>query len=103
MNFVAPEPPLMSAPAIAAANDPSFQRGDLLVSETRACTGLLADNFLDMAHFPFTHVGTFGAGEAREVPNYTVTSSGYSFEAVYEHDFAHREDPRVVAGLRPLI
>ena len=103
MIFVAPDAPLTSAPTIASANDPSFQRGDLPVIETRASAGLLADNFLDMAHFPFIHAGTFGAGEAREVPNYTVTRTGYTFEAVYEHDFAHREDPGVAAGIRPLI
>jgi phenylpropionate dioxygenase-like ring-hydroxylating dioxygenase large terminal subunit len=56
-----------------------------------------------MAHFPFVHAGTFGAGEAREVPNYSVTRDGFSFEAVYEHDFAHREDPGVAAGIRPLL
>jgi vanillate O-demethylase monooxygenase subunit len=103
MIFVAPEPPLTSAPTIASASDPSFQRGDLPVIETRACACLLADNFLDMAHFPFVHGGTFGAGEAREVPNYAVTRNGYTFEAVYEHDFAHREDPGVAEGIRPLI
>ena len=103
MIFVAPDSPLTPVPTVLAASDPSFQRGDLPVIETRASAGLLADNFLDMAHFPFVHAGTFGAGEAREVPNYTVTRSGYTFEAVYEHDFAHREDPGVVEGVRPLI
>lgn len=103
MIFVAPDSPLTDEPTIDSASDPSFQRGDLPVIETRACAGVLADNFLDMAHFPFVHAGTFGAGEAREVPNYSVTRSGYAFEAVYLHDFAHREDPGVAQGIRPLI
>src|SRR5665213_143237 len=102
MVFVAPETPLTPVPTISAASDPSFDKGDLPVIETRGSAGLLADNFLDMAHFPFIHAKTFGADEAREVPNYTVTREGYTFEAVYEHDFAHREDPGVAAGLRPL-
>jgi vanillate O-demethylase monooxygenase subunit len=103
MVFVAPEDPLTPTPFLAAASDPSFMRGDLEVIETRASAALLADNFLDMAHFPFIHAGTFGADEAREVPNYHVTRDGYRFEAAYEHDFAHREDPGVAAGIRPLI
>lgn len=103
MVFVAPETPLTPLPTIASACDPAFQRGDLPVLESRASAGLLADNFLDMAHFPFVHVGTFGADEAREVPNYAVTREGYTFSAAYEHDFANREDPGVAEGLRPLV
>ena len=103
MVFIAPDEPLTLLPTIAAASDAAFQRGDLPVIETRASAGLLADNFLDMAHFPFVHAGTFGAGEAREVPNYTVTRDGYSFSAAYEHEFANVEDPGVAEGVRPLL
>ena len=103
MLFIAPDEPLTPRPRIAVAEDESFVRGDLAVIETRASAALLADNFLDMAHFPFIHKGTFGADEAREVPNYSVTRDGYTFEATYEHDFAHREDPGVAAGIRPLV
>jgi vanillate O-demethylase monooxygenase subunit len=103
MVFVAPDTPLTPLPSISCAHDPSFQQGDLPVLRSRANAGLLADNFLDMAHFPFVHVGTFGASEAREVPNYSVTRDGYLFSATYEHEFANREDPGVAQGLRPLM
>jgi vanillate O-demethylase monooxygenase subunit len=103
MIFVAPLEPRTPTPNIEAARDPAFQRGDLPVIETRASAGLLADNFLDMAHFPFVHAGTFGAGEARVVPTYSVTRDGYGFEASYEHEFANREDPGVTQGVRPLL
>lgn len=103
MLFVAPEEPMTPAPRVAAAEEPGFMRGDLPVMEVRASAGLLADNFLDVAHFPFIHAGTFGADEAREVPAYSVTRDGYTFEAAYEHEFAHREDPGVAVGLRPLV
>ncbi|MFZ1063170.1 MAG: aromatic ring-hydroxylating dioxygenase subunit alpha [Acidimicrobiales bacterium] len=103
MVFVAPLEPRTPTPTIRCAQDHSFTRGDLPVIESRASAGLLADNFLDMAHFPFVHAGTFGAGEAREVPAYTVTRDGLSFEASYEHEFANREDPGVALGVRPLL
>jgi vanillate O-demethylase monooxygenase subunit len=103
MVFVALEEPLMPIPLIEAANDPSFMKGDLPVFTARASAGLLADNFLDMAHFPFVHVGTFGEGEAKEVPHYKVQRDGFTFEASYEHQFANREDPGVDAGIRPLV
>lgn len=103
MLFVAPDEPLTPLPTLAADADPRFVRGDLEVIVTRANAGLLADNFLDMAHFAFVHTGTFGAGEATQVGDYRVERAGYTFSAVYEHDFAHREDPGVAAGIRPLI
>ena len=103
MLFVAPEAPLTPVPTIAAAIDPSFVVGDLPVIVTRGGAGLLADNFLDMAHFPFVHAKTFGADESREVPTYTVTREGYTFSAAFEHEFANREDPGVAQGRRSLL
>jgi vanillate O-demethylase monooxygenase subunit len=103
MVFVAPESPLTPLPVLAAASDPSFDRGDLPVIDTRGNAGLLADNFLDVAHFPFVHAGTFGADAARDVPPYTVVREGLSFTASYEHVFANREDPGVARGERPLL
>jgi vanillate O-demethylase monooxygenase subunit len=103
MVFVAPESPLTPLPSLASDADPAFERGDLEPIVTRANAGLLADNFLDMAHFAFVHTGTFGAGEATEVGHYTVERDGYTFSAVYEHHFANREDPGVAAGTRALI
>ena len=103
MVFIAPQAPRMPLPTLAADRDPHFMRGDLEPIVTRANAGLLADNFLDMAHFAFIHAGTFGAGEAPMVGPYEVERDGYAFEAVYEHDFANREDPGVALGIRPLV
>lgn len=103
MVFVAPLEPRTPLPRIEAAHVDSFQRGDLPTFETRASAGLLADNFLDVAHFPFIHAKTFGADEAHEVPAYHVIRDGFTFEATYEHEFANREDPGVAQGLRPLL
>jgi phenylpropionate dioxygenase-like ring-hydroxylating dioxygenase large terminal subunit len=101
--FVAPEPPLAPLGRIAESEDPSFDTGELPVMSARASAGLLADNFLDMAHFPFVHRGTFGADEATEVERFEVRRHGWSFSAFRQHSFANREDPGVAAGIRPLI
>ena len=103
MVFLAPAEPLTPLPSLEADLDPAFVRGDLDAIVTRASAGLLADNFLDMAHFAFVHANTFGAGEATLVGPYSVEREGYGFTAVYEHDFANREDPGVAAGHRPLV
>jgi phenylpropionate dioxygenase-like ring-hydroxylating dioxygenase large terminal subunit len=101
--FMAVLPPRTPLPTVIVASDPRFQRGDLPATTTTGAAGLFADNFLDVAHFPFVHAATFGAGEEHEVPAYTLERDGYTFTASYEHLFANREDPGVAAGLRPLI
>ena len=71
MVFLAPEPPLSPRPSLSADGNVSFTRGGLPILRSRASAGLLADNFLDVAHFPFIHANTFGADEAQEVPSIT--------------------------------
>ncbi len=116
LRLAAPEPgqagagalgSLAELPDVAEAHDPAFMAGDLPVLQARASAGLLADNFLDMAHFPFVHAATFGAEEP-EVAPMTVerATSGpfgrWSYTSVSEHAFLNREDPGVAAGVRPL-
>jgi phenylpropionate dioxygenase-like ring-hydroxylating dioxygenase large terminal subunit len=101
--FIAPEEPITPLGSVGEADEDSFMEGALPTLRARASAGLLADNFLDVAHFPFVHAGTFGAEEASEVPPFLVEREGWTFTSSYEHPFAHREDPGVVAGLRPLV
>jgi vanillate O-demethylase monooxygenase subunit len=103
MVFVAPESPIAPLGHIEESEDPGFEAGELPPMRARASAGLLADNFLDMAHFPFVHRGTFGADEAAEVGRYEVERDGWSFTARREHPFANREDPGVALGMRPLV
>jgi phenylpropionate dioxygenase-like ring-hydroxylating dioxygenase large terminal subunit len=103
MVFLAPEEPIAPLGSVPEADDPAFAVGELPTLVARASAGLLADNFLDVAHFPFVHAGTFGADEAALVPPYTVGRDGWSFTMSYEHSFANREDPGVAAGTRPLV
>ncbi len=101
--FVAPEPPLTALPEIPEAADAEFVRFALEPTRARSSAGLLIDNFLDFAHFPFVHAGTFGAEESAELRPYEVEREALGFGLVYEHPFANREDPGVAAGIRPLV
>jgi vanillate O-demethylase monooxygenase subunit len=106
MVFLAPGTPIAPLGTIPEADDRSFEAAELPTLAVRGSAGLLADNFLDVAHFPFVHAGTFGAdeaAEAAEVPQYAVARDGWSFTMSYQHSFANREDPGVAAGLRPLM
>jgi phenylpropionate dioxygenase-like ring-hydroxylating dioxygenase large terminal subunit len=98
---------LADVPDVVEAHDPAFMPGDLPVMRASASAGLLADNFLDMAHFPFVHAATFGAEEPVVAPMTVERDAAdprgrLSFTSVSEHPFLNREDPGVAAGVRPL-
>lgn len=107
MIFLAPEEPApgVGLPEIAEAGKPEFLMGELPVMRARASVGLLADNFLDTAHFPYVHAATFGAEEEKVVGRFEVERQPgeLGFTARYEHSFANREDPAVARGERPLV
>ncbi|MEI6701231.1 MAG: Rieske 2Fe-2S domain-containing protein, partial [Actinomycetota bacterium] len=103
MVFIALESPSAPLPTVAEDELLTFERGDLPVLTTRGSAGLLADNFLDVAHFPFVHSATFGAEAEVMVPSFEVIREDLSFTARHEHWFSNREDPGVVEGIRPLL
>ena len=55
-------------PIIPNEDDPSFRRINTPVDVWQCSATRMADNFLDISHFPFVHVGTFGRAQETEVP-----------------------------------
>jgi len=102
MVFVAPEPPVTELLDIPEADDPAFMHGALEPIAARVGAGLMIDNFLDMAHFPFVHATTIGAPESATV-EFTIERRGLGMDVHSRHPFPNREDPGVAAGLRPLL
>ncbi|OHV74806.1 oxidoreductase [Pseudofrankia sp. BMG5.36] len=101
--WVAPDEPFSEIMDLPEEADDAFGSVWLEPSRTTAAAGLLADNFLDTAHFPFVHAGTIGAGEDMVVPPYRVDADGDGFCVTMEQEVANPEDPGVAAGIRPLI
>jgi phenylpropionate dioxygenase-like ring-hydroxylating dioxygenase large terminal subunit len=101
--FVAPEPPVTDLLEVPEAHSPSFVVGWLDPVRARVGAGLMADNFLDMAHFPFVHAATIGAEELTTFDGISVRRQGLGMTVHAEHRFAHHEDPGVAQGLRPLV
>ena len=100
--WIAPEPPINVLPDTSCA-DVGFERGMIEPVATAGCAGAMIDNFLDVAHFPFVHRGTFATDESDRVDEYIVTRTATGFVAVTEHTFANLEDPGVNSGERPLL
>lgn len=103
--WIAPEPPLTALPADPLADDDRdrFATGALPTITTRAGAGLLVDNFLDMAHFPFVHAATIGSEEDPVVGPPDIQRDGLAMTVRSSHRFPNREDPEVLAGRRPLL
>jgi len=102
--WLAPEEPFSEILALPEAGEDGFDSIWLVPARSTAPAGLLADNFLDTAHFPFVHAATIGgAGEDMLVPPYRVDADGDGFRVVMEQDVSNPEDPGVAAGIRPLV
>ncbi len=100
--WLAPEAPLTDLFDEPDAEDAGYVGAWLPPSRTIAPAGFVADNFLDVAHFPFVHAGTFGAGEEKMVPPYEVIDEPDGCRSIQEQWFDNPEDPGVAAGLRPV-
>ena len=100
--WLAPRPSIVDLFDDPDAEDAAYVGAWLPPSRTNVPAGVVADNFLDVAHFPFVHAGTFGAGEAKVVPPYEVTEGPDGCRSVQEQWFDNPEDPGVAAGLRPV-
>jgi len=100
--WIAPEEPLVDLFDDPDAEDRDFVGAWLPPSTTNASAAFVADNFLDVAHFPFVHAGTFGAGEETFVPPYEISDEPYGVRSVQEQWFDNPEDPGVAQGVRPV-
>jgi phenylpropionate dioxygenase-like ring-hydroxylating dioxygenase large terminal subunit len=98
--WLAPEEPIADLFDEPDAEDAAFVGAWLPPARTNAPAGFVADNFLDVAHFPFVHAGTFGAGEETVVAPYEVVEEPGGARSVQEQWFDNPEDPGVAAGLR---
>jgi vanillate O-demethylase monooxygenase subunit len=100
--WIAPDLPRTDLPDVGMIDD-SFVLGMLSPVSTPGSAAAMLDNFLDVAHFPFVHTGTFGIDQSDQVDEYEVVRTERGFTAVTEHSFANHEDPGVASGLRRLV
>lgn len=101
--FLAPDAPVGDRLDLPFADAEGFLHHRLVPARARVGAGLMLDNFLDMAHFPFVHAATIGTDDALEVPEMTVEREGLGMAVTSTHWFPNHEDPGVAQGLRPLL
>ncbi|MEO5899851.1 MAG: aromatic ring-hydroxylating dioxygenase subunit alpha [Ilumatobacteraceae bacterium] len=82
MSIEEPLAPIIDVPEWT---DPAFTICPLPDQNWHAGAAQMVDNFLDLAHFPFTHLETFGDPDDIEVPQYSVERDGLGFTCDYRH------------------
>jgi phenylpropionate dioxygenase-like ring-hydroxylating dioxygenase large terminal subunit len=71
--------PVKGIPEIAQDADRAFRRINSPVQEWETSATRMVDNFLDIAHFPWVHTGTFGRAQETTVPTIELEPLDDSF------------------------
>ena len=96
--WLAPDEPRVGIIDVPEWDDPSFVVAPLPDQTWSAGAAQMVDNFLDLAHFPFTHTETFGDPDDVTVPSYTVERDGWGFTCDYRHSTKVLADSMGVDG-----
>jgi phenylpropionate dioxygenase-like ring-hydroxylating dioxygenase large terminal subunit len=79
--------PRADIPTMHFDDDQTFRRINTPVEVWKSSATRMVDNFLDITHFPFVHVGTFGGAQDPTVPKVELRDLddgyyGYSYEVL---------------------
>ncbi len=66
--WLCPGEPIGSIPVVPHEENPAFRRINTGVDVWKTSATRMADNFLDISHFPWVHTGTFGRSQDTQVP-----------------------------------
>lgn len=83
--------PRQPVPPLAVEYDPAFTRLNTGMQVWDCSATRMIDNMLDVAHFPYTHAGTFGREQETVVPKYSLTQlddtfHGYAYSVVVNNE-----------------
>ena len=63
------------SPRSPQEDDPAFRRINTPVERWQTSATRMTDNFLDITHFPFVHIGTFGRAQDTLVPKFELRAA----------------------------
>jgi phenylpropionate dioxygenase-like ring-hydroxylating dioxygenase large terminal subunit len=78
--------PVAGIPEVAAEHDGAYRRINTGVEVWQTSATRMTDNFMDISHFPYVHVGTFGIPDNTLVPKISMEQldddfCGYRYQA----------------------
>lgn len=100
--WLAPDDPVCDLPSFDEWDDPSFDRAWNDPRRTTAGAGQLCDNFLDAAHLPTVHTGTFGVPDKPYIEPSGVDTGEWTASTTYRVMYKNHDDPLVASGEHPL-
>ncbi len=100
--WLAPQDPVIGLPEFPEWEDPGFDTCWNQPRSTTAGAGQLCDNFLDAAHLPVVHTGTFGVPDADYLAPEPVDRDGWTASTTYRVSYRNHDDPLVATGQHPL-
>ena len=83
--------PVADIPAMAAEHDDAYRRINSGVEVWATSATRMTDNFLDISHFPYVHIGTFGIAQNNDVPKIEMEQLDDDFFG-YEYEVEVRND-----------
>jgi phenylpropionate dioxygenase-like ring-hydroxylating dioxygenase large terminal subunit len=95
--WVALDEPAAPLPRVEHDDDPAFRRITTPVEVWRTAATRMVDNFCDIAHFPYVHLGTFGAAADPVVPPVDLEPLGDFVGYRYEVDVTNQADGTVAS------
>jgi phenylpropionate dioxygenase-like ring-hydroxylating dioxygenase large terminal subunit len=99
LGWVSLDTPVADIPAIAYDGETRFRRINTLVEVWRVSATRMADNFMDIAHVPWVHTGTFGRAQNTHVPPLALEQLDGTFYGYrYTIDANNSDDATVTSG-----
>ena len=83
--WVTLDEPVAPIPDLPEWTDARFGHAPMPRQEWSASAAQMTDNFLDVAHFPFTHLDTIGNPDEIEVHGFDIDRADWHFDATYSH------------------
>jgi phenylpropionate dioxygenase-like ring-hydroxylating dioxygenase large terminal subunit len=83
--WISPGTPSAPVPTIAEDELPEYRRINTGVEVWTTSATRMTDNFLDISHFPYVHIGTFGIDSLRQVPKLEMEQLDADFFG-YQYD-----------------
>lgn len=87
--WVCPGEPAAGIPGVPQDDDAQFRRINIEVQTWRTNALRMVDNFLDIAHFPWVHVATFGGATDPVVPSFQLEDIGNFHGYAYDVEVAN--------------
>jgi len=97
--WICPGTPSQPLAAMPWEDDPAFRRINTGIEPWSVSAVRMVDNFMDVSHFPYVHIGTFGGAQDPVVAKVELSQLDDDFFGyAYEVDASNPEEAQAISG-----